>query len=129
MEMSYDAVLLVTSNAKKLEEAVAPFRQDGFAVHTADTLDEALSLIDPAAPPALVLLDADGLDEIGLREWGMRVISCSALTWVTAVTAMDAETFHDAMEGLGMLPPLPKTPSRSDGEALLTALRRFVPKP
>ena len=129
MDMYTKAVLVISADPDSLAEALGPFRDAGFTVRTASALDAALALLDPSAPPALVLLDArDDADGATLRADAMRVLSRCALTWLTAVSPISAGAFHDVMEGLGMLPPLPLTPARRDGEALLTALRRFLPE-
>ncbi len=128
MKLPYTAILLVSRNARKMYKAIEPFRREGFEVQESASIDEALSMIVPDAPPALVLIDAMEMDENALRECVMRIISRSALTWVTAVTSLGGEEYHDAMEGLGMLPPLPQNPSVSDGETLLSELRHFLPR-
>ena len=56
----------------------------------------------------------------------MQIIAASAFTYVCAVSSRSAEELHDAMEGLGMLAPLPAEPGEADGEALLQQLARFV---
>lgn len=121
-------LVLVSSDAGSLDEALEPFREAGFAVRAAAALESVLPQLDPAHPPAMVLLDARGdADGAALRAAGMRVLSRCALTWLAAVTPMGPGAFHQAMEGLGMLPPLPPAPTRRDGAALLAALRRFLP--
>ncbi|MBO4312075.1 MAG: hypothetical protein J5828_03675 [Desulfovibrionaceae bacterium] len=130
--MNSKCVLLVSAEPSALAPALTPFKDAGFAVREESSLSAALPHIDPAAPPALVLLDASsnaaGNDSgEALREAAIAVLSRCALTYLAAVSPMDPETFHDAMEGLGMLPPLPPHPTKKDGEALLESLRRFLP--
>lgn len=128
MNMPAKKVLLVSASPDALAAALAPFAESGFTLQTLPDLEAALPLLDPSAPPALVLLDARGDAEgAELRQMAMRVLSRCALTWLTAATPIGATAFHDAMEGLGMLPPLPPAPTRQDGERLLAALRRFLP--
>ncbi len=129
MNTPTQTVLLVSSDVSSLADALAPFKEAGFTLHIEATLDAALPLLHPATPPALVLIDArQNMDGAALRQAVMRVLSRCALTWISAVTSISAVAFHDAMEGLGMLPPLPTTPNKKDGEALLSALQRFQPK-
>ncbi|MBR5734861.1 MAG: hypothetical protein IKX79_04925 [Desulfovibrionaceae bacterium] len=134
--MNSKCVLLVSAEPSALAPALTPFTDAGFAVREESSLAAALPHIDPAAPPALVLLDASsnaasnaaGNDSgKALREAASAVLSRCALTYLAAVSPMDPESFHDAMEGLGMLPPLPPHPTKEDGEALLESLRRFLP--
>ena len=61
-----------------------------------------------------------------MRRAVMQIIAASAFTYVSAVSSRSAEELHDAMEGLGMLAPLPAEPGEADGEALLQQLARFV---
>ena len=129
--MNSKCVLLVSAEPSALAPALTPFTDAGFAVREESSLAAALPHIDPAAPPALVLLDASsnaaGNDSgEALREAAIAVLSRCALTYLAAVSPMDPESFHDAMEGLGMLPPLPPHPTKKDGEALLESLRRFL---
>ena len=42
-----------------------------------------------------------------------------------AVSSMDAEAFHDAMEGLGMLTSLPEQPTAGDVDNLMDAMDRL----
>jgi hypothetical protein len=42
------------------------------------------------------------------------------------VSALDAEAFHEASEGLGILAPVPVKPTAADGTALAEVFRRFM---
>ena len=127
--MNTRCVLLVSPDSSALEQALAPFRNDGFSVRAAKSLAEALPLLDPLSPPSLVLLDArQDADGSALRRDAMAVLSRCALTYLSAVSQLDSHAFHDAMEGLGMLPPLPAQPTAEDGAALLATLRKFLPQ-
>ena len=122
-------ILLVSTQADTLADALTPFLDAGFSINHVPDLDAALAALDPGQPPALVLLDArNDKDGAALREDCMRVLAHCALTWVAAISPLRSEDFHAAMEGLGMLPPLPPCPTRSDGESLLEALRGFLPR-
>ena len=50
------------------------------------------------------------------------VLMINAAVHTAAVTNLEEEAFHDAMEGLGMLMSLPTSPGPHDVERLLDAL-------
>ncbi len=124
-------ILLVSAEPARHAAAMRPFVRRGISVLEAHTLDEALARLKASlpAPPALVLLDeGEGRSSnAAMRRAVMQIISASAFTYVCAVSSRSAEELHDAMEGLGMLAPLPAEASEADGEALLQRLARFVP--
>ncbi len=127
--MTKKDIILVSGAPQDFDDALSPFAAAGFSIVEAASVDEALPMLDPLAPPALVLLDArEDRDGAALRAKVIRVLTRCALTWVTAATPIDGDDFHDAMEGLGMLPPLPAAPDHSDGEELLAALKKFLPE-
>ncbi|MBR4423628.1 MAG: hypothetical protein IKS68_05335, partial [Mailhella sp.] len=104
-------VLIVSPHPARLEQALRPFRGAGFAVRAERSLEAALSALDPFAPPSLCVLDACGdADGAALRRAAEALLSRCAFTFIAAATHMDGDAFHDAMEGLGMLPPLPADP-------------------
>ena len=124
-------ILLVCADPARLAPALRPFVRRGFTVLEAPTLAEGLETLKASLPhpPALVLLDeGEGRSDDGaMRRAVMQIIAASAFTYVCAVSSRSAEELHDAMEGLGMLAPLPAEPAEADGEALLQRLARFVP--
>ena len=71
--------------------------------------------------PRLVVLDLD-LDPTALRRAVIDVLMINAAVHTAAVTNLEEEAFHDAMEGLGMLMSLPTSPGPHDVERLLDAL-------
>lgn len=85
------------------------------AVRVVPLFAEALEQIESEAPD-LLILDPEGQDAEAeaLRKnlIGVMMVNASILTAV--VSDMDAETFHDAMEGLGVLFMLPPQPDRYD---------------
>ncbi len=127
MNLQSQTVWLISRSGDSLSAVLDPFLEAGFAVHSVRSPEEALSQIEPADPPALVLLDArDDARVDALRAAAMSMLSHCAFTFLAAVTPIRPEEFHDAMEGLGMLPPLPEKPVRKDGEALLATLRTLL---
>ncbi|MBO4369640.1 MAG: hypothetical protein J5803_06035 [Desulfovibrio sp.] len=115
-------VLLVSVDPDSLGLAMTPFLEEGYAIASTPTVDSAVKLLDPNNPPVLVVLDTrEEADDLRLS--AMRILKTCAFTQITAVTNIDAQRFHDAMEGLGMLAPLPKNPQAADGARVLTALK------
>ena len=124
-------ILLICADPARLAPAMRPFVRRGITVLEAPTPAGGLATLKAALPhpPALVLLDeGEGRSDDGaMRRAVMQIIAASAFTYVSAVSSRSAEELHDAMEGLGMLAPLPAEPAEADGEALLQRLARFVP--
>ena len=123
-------ILLICADPARLAPAMRPFVRRGITVLEAPTLAGGLAALKAALPhpPALVLLDeGEGRRGDGaMRSAVMQILSASAFTYVCAISSRSAEELHDAMEGLGMLAPLPAEPGEADGEALLQQLARFV---
>jgi len=124
-------LLLISAAPARMDCALRPFVRSGFGVQKAPTLAEGLEKLKASLPhpPALVLLD-EGEGRRGdsaMRSAVMQILAVSAFTYVCAISSRSAEELHDAMEGLGMLSPLPAEPAEADGEALLQRLARFVP--
>ena len=124
-------LLLISADPARMDCALRPFVRSGFGVQKAPTLAEGLVKLKASLPhpPALVLLDeGEGRRGDGaMRNAVMQILAVSAFTYVCAISSRSAEELHDAMEGLGMLAPLPAEPAEADGEALLQRLARFVP--
>ena len=72
----------------------------------------------------LVILDLSR-DGGEIRSAVFQILSVNALIHTCATTDRNAEEFHEAMEGLGMLPPLPADPKENDISALLDALEQL----
>ena len=124
-------ILLICADPARLAPALQPFVRRGFTVLKAPSLAGGLAQLKASLPhpPALVLLDeGEGRRGDGaMRNAVMQILAVSAFTYVCAISSRSAEELHDAMEGLGMLSPLPAEPAEADGEALLQRLARFVP--
>ena len=128
-------VFVIENAPGRYAAAMQPFVEAGFHVVPMRNGEEAETAMatrrDANAPqPALVVIDASaGMPPQTLREQGMRFLRLSAFTYLSAITSMTGGEFHDAMEGLGMLPPLPASPTEDDGRKLLQALLDFVGRP
>lgn len=125
-------ILLVSSDAAALGNAARPFTERGIALLHAGSLSQALDTLSEkkANPPALVILDEseDRGTGQGMRQAAMAILRVCPFTYLTAMTD-PWEEYHDAMEGLGMLKPLPKRPSEENGKRLLSDLGAFIPLP
>ena len=103
-------------------EALRP----AFAAHEASfrcvpTLEEGYALLR-ASRFDLALLDLD-IDTDALRKAAIGVLSINAMVNMASVCGMGEEKFHSAMEGLGLIMDLPRTPDEADIGRLLEALR------
>jgi len=70
--------------------------------------------------PHLVILDQGYEKPLDLV---VAILTIDAMVNTTMITSMDAETWHEKSEGLGMMEPVPDPPAAIDADALLTALR------
>lgn len=78
-------------------------------------------------PPAFAVLD-EGLAGGGPLELARELMRVNAMINVAVVSSLDAEAFHEAAEGLGILAPVPPAPTAADGAALAVIFRRFLPR-
>ncbi|OGR39483.1 MAG: hypothetical protein A2051_02770 [Desulfovibrionales bacterium GWA2_65_9] len=76
-------------------------------------------------PPAFVVLD-EGLNGGPPLELARELIQVNAMVNIAVVSALGAEAFHEASEGLGILAPVPVQPTAADGAALAKVFRRFL---
>ena len=119
----------------KCAEVLDAFENAGFLVRTFDAPDTAQIALEEMAflkaeMPSLVLLDATdpGTDLSALRTAIQNMLRVHAFLHVCAVTGMKYGLFHEAMEGLGMLRPLPLNPTAADAQRLLEKLRSLMPQ-
>lgn len=117
-------ILVVSPRADLWQNLRPQFEKHGADLRLAPSMDEALSDLTVRRADLVVLdINADAPD---LRHAVFRILSVSAMIHTAAVTTMSPETFHDAMEGLGMLTGLPVNPSPADIDALMTALGKVM---
>ena len=76
-------------------------------------------------PPGFLILD-QGLPEGEPLELTRKLMMVNAAVNCIVVTDLDAESFHEAGEGLGIFAPLPVEPGFEDGEALARSINRFL---
>ena len=117
-------ILIVTPRAAFWEGMKGVFEKHGASVRMAPAMPEALASLKEQKA-ALALLDLFGGDAWNADELKKAVISIlmqDAMINTASVCGMGDETFHDAMEGLGMINDLPAQPSEADVEDLLNRL-------
>lgn len=76
-------------------------------------------------PPAFVVID-EGLNGGPPLDLARQLIQVNAMVNIAVVSALDAEAFHEASEGLGILASVPVKPTAADGTALAEVFRRFM---
>ena len=113
-------ILLATSRPDVWNACLSVFGDRGSVVRRAVAMADCLAVVRSTAP-RLVVLDLD-LDPTALRRAVIDVLMINAAVHTAAVTNLEEEAFHDAMEGLGMLMSLPTSPGPHDVERLLDAL-------
>ena len=117
-------ILIVTPRSAFWEGMKGVFEKHGASVRMAPAMPEALASLKEQKA-ALALLDLFGGDAWNADELKKAVISIlmqDAIINTASVCGMGDETFHDAMEGLGMINDLPALPSVADVEDLLNRL-------
>ena len=117
-------ILIVTPRSAFWEGMKGVFEKHGASVRMAPAMPEALASLKEQKA-ALALLDLFGGDAWNADELKKAVISIlmqDAMINTASVCGMGDETFHDAMEGLGMINDLPALPSVADVEDLLNRL-------
>ena len=112
-------LLLVTSRPEAWNECL-PVLKNGGTLQEAASLEEAKSAVR-TEPPVLVILDL-GLEGKPLRQAVIDIMMIDASVHTAVVSDMEPEAFHEATEGLGILMPLPSSPTAADAQRLLMTL-------
>lgn len=124
--------ILVITPRPALWEGLRPsFESHGAALRLASGMDDALASLRQNKA-SLALLDLFGGEawsadkaEI-LRKAVISILMVDAMTNLASSCGMGHDTFHDAMEGLGMITDLPAQPGPADVDALLSAHKVIV---
>ena len=114
--------VLVITPRRAFWEALRP----AFAAHEASlrfvsTQEEAGDMLKERRAD-LAVLDLD-VDTAELRKAVIGILSIDAMVNMASVCGMGEDVFHSAMEGLGLIMDLPRTPEAGDVDRLLKALR------
>lgn len=114
-------VLVITPRRAFWEELSPAFAAHEASLRFASTQEEAGNMLK-ARRADLAVLDLD-VDAAELRRAVVGILSIDAMVNMASVCGMGEETFHSAMEGLGLIMDLPRTPEAGDVDRLLKALR------
>ncbi|HHB75506.1 MAG TPA: response regulator [Desulfobulbus sp.] len=114
--------LLVSPRAEELADFTATLAaQPDITLKQVDTGREMLKFIQEKSPH-LVILDQEIKDGDSL-ELVNEILRINAMINTTMITYMDAASWHEKSEGLGMMPPVPNPPAAEDAIALLNNFR------
>ena len=121
-------ILIVTPRADFWGGFKEVFEKHGAALRFAPAMPEALASMKEQKA-ALALLDLFGGEawnaeahSDALKKAVISILMQDAMTNTASSCGMGEETFHDAMEGLGMIMDLPRQPAKADVEDLLARL-------
>jgi len=118
-------ILIVTPRTAALDAfADALALGVGVELRFADSWPNARAAVQ-AMPPAFAVID-QGLEAGEPLALAKQLVMVNAMINVAVVSGLDAAAFHDAAEGLGILAPVPATPSAQDGAKLAEVFRRFL---
>ena len=125
-------ILLITPRADFWNGLTGVFEKHGAAVRMVSTMPEALASLKEKKA-ALAVLDLLGGEAWNgdvhtdvLKKAVISILMQDAMTNTASACGMGEETFHDAMEGLGMITDLPAQPSEADVDDLLTRLQTIL---
>jgi CheY-like chemotaxis protein len=117
-------IILVSTRQETLKPFIEALQSDGNV--SLETVNSALTVLDRVRQqaPHLVIID-DHLDEMIPVDLAMELLKINAMVYIAMISTMDGETFHEATEGLGLLPGIPSPPSAADAALLLGRLREM----
>lgn len=113
------SILVQTSRPGDFAAFISELERRGCAVSTATTPEDCLASVR-RQPPTLAVLDAGSHE--AAKAVVMDIMRANALVYTAVVTDLPEEAFHDAMEGLGILAPLPAAPAAAEADHLLRLL-------
>ena len=116
-------ILIVTSDAAKWQPCLPVFGEHGADVTFVSSLDACKEALR-GNPTRLYVLDL-GLEGKELRAALMDLLMINAAAHSAVTTGMEADAFHDAMEGLGILTGLPLSPGENDIRHMLDLLAKL----
>jgi DNA-binding response OmpR family regulator len=115
-------IILVSSREKTLVPFVEALSSDqDIRLNMFDSGAAVLTQVRHQAPH-LVIID-DHLDDQAPLDLISELLQLNAMINIAMVSTMDDDAFHEATEGLGLLPRLPSPPEAADASTLLTRLR------
>lgn len=122
--------VLVISQRPNLWASLEPaFSSHSMQMEIVQSLEEGLAVVRNR-PPVLAIIDtlADGLQDRTahierLRKELTDMLMVNATVYSAVPTFLDESSFHDALEGLGVLCALPSTPDEASIAGLRNALK------
>ena len=123
--------MLIILLASKRLDVLAPFieaLQDDEEVEL-ETTGMAADVLSKVAekPPQLVIIDYH-LTDMAPLDLAREILQSNALVNIAVVSTMSEDDFHEATEGLGLLPRLPSPPLAADAQVVLQQLRAVLGK-
>lgn len=123
--------VLIVSQRRELWETLIPaFFSHSMQIEIVNSLAEGLAVIR-VRPPVLVILDTLINEGNGkeahcdrVRKELGEILMVNAMVHSAIPTFLDEESFHDGLEGLGVLCALPSVPDAESISGLSEALRR-----
>jgi DNA-binding NarL/FixJ family response regulator len=124
MERVFLKVLFLTKDIRQFSALVAGLqRQPEIELLPTATGAEGFLLLK-GKQIDLVIVD-EQLADMGGIAFVKQLVKINPLVNTAIVSALSAEEFHEATEGLGVLMQLPVEPQEKDGEALLAILEKI----
>ena len=115
------SILLQTGRPAVFAAFVEELERQGCAVTTVADADACKRCVQKQAP-ALVVLDSASQEQA--KQDVIGIMRVNALVHTAVVSDMPEDVFHDVMEGLGILTPLPPQPMPSDARKMLGLLEQ-----
>lgn len=117
------SILIVTTDTTKWQPFLPVFEEYGSTIFFVNSLNACKNSLR-INPPCLYVLDL-GLEGKDLREALIQLLMINATAHSAVTTGMEEKSFHDAMEGLGILTGLPLTPRDKDIRHMLHLLEKL----
>ena len=116
-------VILSNDGAKLKELAKGLCDQSAATVEWTDSLQSVLGAADADLPSCLIIDDpVCGHSSLAIAR---QIVLENALINLAVVSALSAEQFHEAAEGLGIMTHLPKPPEKKHAAIILSALEKM----
>jgi DNA-binding response OmpR family regulator len=117
-------ILLVFGNKEEFSDfAQELVKQKDVVILWADSGQKALDIISDSAVD-LVVSDENLVDMTGLQ-FALRLLSINPMVNCSVVSSLDAEQFHEASEGLGLMSQLRPRPDAEQAIELFIRLREL----